>query len=73
MRNLEIFIEQLNKTLKVAMDNGGDAGGNYYSYRQEMFDEVVKLVELLDEPSLRVVWNDTMFAEYPVVIIQEKE
>lgn len=66
------LIEQLNKVIQVAMDNGGDAGGNYFSCPEELFTETQKLVALLNIPAT-VVWNDdNTYHKYPIVVAKAK-
>jgi len=64
----KLLIEQLNKVIQVAMDNGGDAGGNYFSCPEKLFTETQRLVMLLDI-SATVAWNDdSTYHEYPVIV-----
>ena len=67
------FINQLNKTIEVSIEHGGDAGGAYYCCKEEIFEEVNNLVKLIDkENKLEVVWNNE-YKEQPIIRLAESE
>ena len=63
-----------NKTIEVSIKHGGDAGGAYYSCKEEIFKEVNNLVKLIDKGNkLEVVWNNEYEEEQPIIRLAEIE
>ena len=65
------FIEQLNSVIAMAIKHGGDAGGAYFCYPDELFEELQNLVSLMDK-DLKVVWKETEYSNsenmYPIIV-----
>ena len=65
------FIEQLNSVIAMAIKHGGDAGGAYFCYPDELFEELQNLVSLMDK-NLKVVWKETGYSDsknmYPIIV-----
>lgn len=65
------FIEQLNSVITTAIKHGGDAGGPYFCYPDELFEELQNLVSLMDK-DLKVVWKETEYSNsenmYPIIV-----
>ena len=70
------FIEQLNSVIAMAIKHGGDAGGAYFCYPDELFEELQNLVSLMDK-DLKVVWKETGYSDsenmYPIIVNNRKE
>ena len=70
------FIEQLNSVIAMAIEHGGDAGGAYFCYPDELFEELQNLVSLMDK-DLKVVWKETEYSNsenmYPIIVNNRKE
>lgn len=70
------FIEQLNSVIITAIEHGGDTGGPYFCYPDELFEELQNLVSLMDK-DLKVVWKETGYSDsenmYPIIINNRKE
>ena len=67
------FINQLNKTIEVSIEHGGDDGGPYYCCKEEIFKEVNNLVKLMDkENKLEVIW-DNEYENQPIIKLIESE
>ena len=65
------FIEQLNSVITTAIKHGGDAGGPYFCYPYELFEELQNLVSSMDK-DLKVVWKETGYSDsenmYPIIV-----
>ena len=70
------FIKQLNSVIITAIKHGGDAGGAYFCYPDELFEELQNLVSLMDK-DLKVVWKETGYSDsenmYPIIVNNRKE
>ena len=70
------FIEQLNSVITTAIKHGGDTGGAYFCYPEELFEELQNLVSLMDK-DLKVVWKETGYSDsenmYPIIVNNKKE
>ena len=70
------FIKQLNSVITMAIKHGGDAGGAYFCYPDELFEELQNLVSLIDK-DLKVVWKETEYSNsenmYPIIVNYRKE
>ena len=70
------FIEQLNSVITMAIKHGGDAGGAYFCYPDELFEELQNLVSLMDK-DLKVVWKEIGYNDsenmYPIIVNNRKE
>lgn len=66
------FIRQLNIVIETAIEHGGDAGGAYYCIPDVMLKEVKKLVKLLNDNRLILVWNDKQYKKYPIIKFKDE-
>ena len=71
MKITEEFIKKLNEVIEVAIQHGGDTGGPYFCYPDELFKELQNLVSLMDK-DLKVVWKETGYSDsknmYPIIV-----
>ena len=71
MKITEEFIKKLNEVIEVAIQHGGDVGGAYFCYPDELFKELQNLVSLMDK-DLKVVWKETGYSDsknmYPIIV-----
>ena len=76
MKITEEFIKKLNEVIEVAIQHGGDVGGAYFCYPDELFKELQNLVSLMDK-DLKVVWKETGYSDsenmYPIIVNNRKE
>ena len=76
MEITEEFIKKLNEVIEVAIKHGGDAGGPYFCYPDELFEELQNLVSLMDK-DLKVVWKEIEYSDsenmYPIIVNNRKE
>ena len=66
------FIKQLNTVIETAIEHGGDAGGAYYCIPDVMLEEIKKLVKLLNDNRLVLVWNDKQYKRYPIIKFKDE-
>ena len=69
MINVEI-INKLNIIIKNAIDHGGDDGGPYFSYSDDLYKSIILLLEDIDkEHQLEVIWEHNL--DYPIIKLKQ--
>ena len=77
MEITEEFIKKLNEVIEVAIQHGGDVGGAYFCWPDEIYKQVQELTFLMGYKDLKVVWSEDEYnkeaRKYPIIKFRKEE
>lgn len=77
MEITEEFIKKLNEVIEVAIQHGGDVGGAYFCWPDEIYKQVQELTFLMGYKDLKVVWSENKYdkkaREYPIIKFRKEK